>query len=393
MNMNITLICNNIQLYNEFMNSQLFSSVKIGQDLNTDDKYDCIIILDKMIEYNKLLELLEENKIKSDNIFYILSSEQNEQHISSIKYVLKSKNVEVIPPRLTEKQIFDRVCDKFKIDLLTNNNVILFFGADSKVGTTITSQAVAEALAENTNYQVCFLNLSGQPSFEYINENTKGYGIDVIKTKIFNSILSKDELKSVMITKGNLSILPSVKLFTDLRHYQPSHAEYLIDLASSLFDIVIVDAGYCPNSGLYIGALNSTKQRYMVATQQESCINMFNMVKNQIFDLLDIDTNSIFLVINRFNNELHLSNFTKITNEVYKMVLAAILPNVPGGFWLSEVNKQTLRNLSSEYRKSLDNLVKIIAEQLGIKYKPPENKTKFNIPLLNIFKKKVANNE
>ena len=384
--MKAILVTNDIQLYNEFHSSKKFTTVNISQSLIFEENFDLIIVSDAIIEYNDFLSIIKDSKIKCSNIFYILS-DKNEHQASSIKYILNSKGVNVISSRLTRKQVLDTVCDHLKIDLLVNSNVIAFFGADSKVGTTVTAQAVAEAIAENTEYQVCFINLSGQPSFDYVDRDVSGYGLDIIKTKIFNSILTEDELHSVMIKKDNLSILPSAKTFEDFRYYQPNHVEYLIGLASSIFDIVIVDAGFCPNSGLYIGVLNSTKNRYMITTQQESCVHMFNIVKNQILDILDIDLSNIYLVVNRFNNDLNMPNPGAIAKNAYNMILASTLPNVPGGFWLSEANKQTLRNISPDYRKALDNLVRIIAEQLNINYKDSEIKSKFSF--LNFFKKGV----
>jgi Flp pilus assembly CpaE family ATPase len=269
---------------------------------------------------------------------------------------------------LTDQQIIDRVCQKLGIDRITRSNAITFFGADSKVGTTITAQAAAEALAEETVLKIGFLNLSGQPSFNYIPGNIEGYGMDQIKTKIFNFVLSEDELKSAMVQKGNLYILPSVKILADLRYYKPKHVEYLINLATGIFDIVIADAGYYPNSGLFIGALNSTKYRYMVATQQEACKSAFETTRDQIFNALDIDTNSIMLIINRYSDLM--PNTYKLADEVYKMVHAVSLPNVQDAFWQTEEQRKTLRGMDPTYDMQLSELIKIIASQLGFEYKP-----------------------
>jgi Flp pilus assembly CpaE family ATPase len=384
MKMKVTLICNDIQLYTTFNESELFEEAKIGSEFDPSVKYDCLIISDHILGYNDLINMLNNEQVKANNIFYMVSSDHNENQVNSIKYVLKSKNVNVIPPRLTSNQILDKVCETLKIDLIANSNVITFFGADSKVGTTITAQAIAECLANNTILNVGFLNLSGQPSFDYIPGPTDEYGIDQIKTKIFNFILTIEELKSAMITNGNLSILPSVKTLTDLRYYKPKHIEYLINLAASHFDVVIADAGYYPNSGLYIGALNATKQRYMVATQQEACRKTFELIKNQILDVLDIDTSTIMLVINRCSDLIDLPDTYKLADEVYKMVHAASLPNVNRAFFIAEVQKRTLLGLDSNYDEQLNELVKIVASQLGTEYRPVMKTKKKG--LLSLFK-------
>ena len=325
MKMNVTLICNDIQLYNSFSASELFNSVKIGSELDLDTKYDCLIISDRILGYDDLTNKLPH--IDAENIFYLLSDSRSESRINSIKYVLMSKNIFVVPPRLTDRQIIDRVCQKLDIDRLMTNNAITFFGADSKVGTTMTAQAAAEVLAAETVLKIGFLNLSGQPSFNYIPGNIEGFGMDQIKTKIFNFVLSEEELKSAMVQKGKLHILPSVKILSDLRYYKPRHVEYLINLATGIFDIVIADAGSYPNSGLFIGALNATKFRYMVTTQQESCKSAFEMTRDQVLNVLDIDTSEIMLIINRYS-ELMPNNY-KLADEFYKMVHAVSLLNFP----------------------------------------------------------------
>ena len=385
MKMNVTLICNDIQLYNSFSASELFNSVKIGSELDLDTKYDCLIISDRILGYDDLTNKLPH--IDAENIFYLLSDSRSESRINSIKYVLMSKNIFVVPPRLTDRQIIDRVCQKLDIDRLMTNNAITFFGADSKVGTTMTAQAAAEVLAAETVLKIGFLNLSGQPSFNYIPGNIEGFGIDQIKTKIFNFVLSEEELKSAMVQKGKLHILPSVKILSDLRYYKPRHVEYLINLATGIFDIVIVDAGSYPNSGLFIGALNATKFRYMVTTQQESCKSAFEMTRDQVLNVLDIDTSEIMLIINRYS-ELMPNNY-KLADEFYKMVHAVSLPNVPGAFWQAEEQRKTLCGMDYHYDMQLRGLIKIIAGQLGFEYSPPDKKKK--IGFSGLFRKSGGN--
>lgn len=368
MKLNVQLICNDIDLYNIFISSGLFNNVAIGGDINFSTKYENLIISDRIIKYNDLLNYLNENKLKADKVFYLISYTQNESQINSVTYVLKAKNICVIPPKLTEKQILERVCKELSIDKHSISNVITFFGADSKVGTTITAQAVAEILAENTSLKVGFLNLSGQPSFNYLPES-EGFGLDIIKTKIFNSVLSADELKSAMVQKDKLYVLPSVRTLTDLRFYKPKHVEYLINIATSIFDVVIVDAGYYPNSGLYIGAINASGIRYMVATQQETCRAAFDITREQLFKVHQIGTESIMLVVNRYSEDIDLPNPYKLADEVYKMVLSASLPNVQGAFWKTETEKRTLRGLDPYYDAEINNLVSVIAGQLNIELK------------------------
>lgn len=373
MKTNVHLICNDIKLFNAFIESELFSKVTIGAQIEKTykDPLDCVLISDRILKFNDLIDNIDHGLLSSANkIFFLTSNDYSATQLNNLKIRLQSKGVICIPPKLTETQILERFCQEVNIDTKSNKNVVSFFGADSKVGCTITALAVAESLALNTSCSVGFLNLQGHISYNYLDENLDGLGLDSIKSKIFSSVLSMQELRASMVERGNLFILPGIRTLTDLRYYQPKHVEFLVNLASELFDIVIVDAGSNPNSGLYIGALNSTSNRYMVATQQESCHKAFELINEQVLKTLSIDTESFILIINRYSGILDNAHTYKLALANYGMTNAVILPNVNGVFWQTEIDFKTIRNYNdSEYNYRLNDLNKIIAGQLAVEYK------------------------
>lgn len=368
----VHLVSNDIKLFNIFIESDLFSNVTIGNSFDTPsgDPLDIVVISDRIINVNSLIEFYDTGKLKANKIVYLTSNIYNAMQLNNLRIILQAKNIVCIPPKLTESQILERLCQLLNIDTNTNKNVVAFFGADSKVGCTITALSVAESLADNTECSVCFLNLQGNISYGYINESIDGKGMDSIKSKIFSSVLSGPELKSSMTERDKLYILPGINTLTDFRYYHPKHAEFLINLASELFDIVIVDAGSNPSSGLYIGSLNCTANRYMVATQQESCRKAFLAVNEQLLKVLSIDTESFILVINRYNGLLEYMQTYKLAQTNFGMSNVVILPNVNGVYWQTEIDCKSLRHYNDlEYNKRLHELNKIIAGQLGVEYK------------------------
>ncbi len=180
--------------------------------------------------------------------------------------LLKSHGISILPPKLTESQLLLRFCEIINLQERKTNNVVVLFGADSKVGTTLTALSIAENMAEQSEGNIAFLNMSGHLSYTYV-ENCEGKGMDSIRSKVFNKILSKDELREAMVRSRehkNLYILPPCKTLMDFKYYKTDHIEYVINMASKIFDAVIVDAGWYPHNELYFGALNSTPNRYMV---------------------------------------------------------------------------------------------------------------------------------
>ncbi len=372
MKLNVHLICNDISLFNTFVESNLFGKVTIGTqlDFSNIETCDCVLVSDRVIGFDVLLDMIDKKQLLANKIFYLISSNYNVTQLNNLRIRLESMGVFCLPPKLTLNQILERFCQEINLDTKSNKNVVAFFGADSKVGCTITALGVAESFAENTSCTIGFLNLQGHISYNYISENTDGYGLDNIKTKIFSSVLSEHELRSAMLCRDNLYILPGVRTLTDFRYYNTRHVEFLVDLASRMFDIVIVDAGSNPNSGLFIGALNSTSNRYMVATQQESCYKSFEVLNEQLLKVLGIDTESFILVINRYNGIFDNSLTYKLAKSNFGMTNAVILPNVNGVFWQTEVDHKTLRHYNNaEYNDMLNKLNKIIAGQLSVEYK------------------------
>ena len=60
-----------------------------------------------------------------------------------------------------------------------------------------------------------------------------------------------------------------------------------------------------------------------MATQQDACRSAFDITREQLLKILDVDTSSIMLVLNRYSDEIDLPNTYKLAEEVFKMIHAA----------------------------------------------------------------------
>jgi len=380
----VTLIVNDIDLYNTFLNCKLFDEVNIASVLDESTEYKNLIVSDKLCGINELIQNIEKG-MKANKIVYLLSSSKSSQSgYTALTALLKSHNVSVLPPKLTESQILTRFCDLINLQERKINNVIVLFGADSKVGTTITALSLAENLAAQSEGSVAFLNLFGHISFSYV-DSSNDKGLDSIRSKVFNKILSQEELSEAMLQKKdlkNLYILPPCKTIIDFKYYQTDHVEYIINMASNMFDVVIVDAGWYPNNAFYFGALNSSPNRYMITTQQQSSLDNHFIIKQQVLDEYGITVKkddkeaespeNIMLVLNRFNEEWS-SNIIK----EYGMVYAVSLPNIPMAFHQTEIEKKSLRGLSKNYDYQLDKLTNLIALQIDYRISQKKKTKRF----------------
>jgi|GEM_PF-963405 len=378
----VTLITNDIDLYNTFLSNKLFDEVNIASSIDERSEYDNLIVSDRLYGINQLIEIVG-NGLKAQKIVYLLSSNMSSQSgYNSLAALLKSHNISVFPPKLTDTQILMKFCEMINLQERKINNVAVLFGADSKVGTTITALALAENLAEQSEGTIAVLNLSGHVSFTYVDFNGSK-GLDSIRSKVFNKILSQEELKEAMVQSKefkNLYILPPCRTLIDFKYYRIDHIEYLINMASAMFDVVIVDAGWYPHNNLYFGALNSTPNRYMVTTQEDASADAHFIIRQQVLDEYGITVKrneinpkvdhpeNIMLIVNKYNGEVSTTNFVKS----YDMIFAGALPLIPISTYELQAKKKTLRGSSKYYDKQLDKLTNLVA--LLMEYKLTKKK-------------------
>lgn len=372
--MKILLMNNDIELKKSLENTNLFE-VSIIRELKESkelDSSDLIVIADFELSLNEIIIMVDTDKInilKNKQLFYILTKTYSSQTISNIIAIADSRKVNIIPPKLTTSQIVTNIVQKVFPDVHDNtSSIITFFGADSKVGTTMIAQSTAELLAKNTGLKVGLLFLNNNPSNYYIRKKDK-LGIDGIKNKLFNNILTSSELvDSCLQTAPNLFILTGVEYLLDARQYQPEYIDRLIKLAAERLNIIIIDAGSNIDSGIAIAALNATKYRYLVTTQQENIRKNFERIDRQVLKQLQIDSGSFMLVLNKYVSSNNIYSAVQL-GELYKMTLAVHIPNLDLLGWQAEFDQKSLLDYEqSDYNKQLDNLGRLIASQMNVPY-------------------------
>lgn len=376
--MKIFLLSNDIELQKRLENTNLFrvitiiTDIKEIKEIKEIDSDDLIVIADTELSLNELIILIDmdkKNLLKSKQLFYILTNIYSSQTISNIFMIAESRDINIIPPKLTTSQIVTKIVQKVFPDVHDKtSSIITFFGADSKVGTTMIAQSTAELLAKNTGLKVGLLFLNNSPSNYYLRKNDK-LGIDGIKNKLFNNILTPAELiDSCIQTIPNLFILTGIEYLLDARQYHPEYIDRLIKLAAEKLNIIIIDAGSNVDSGITIAALNATKYRYLVTTQQEIIRKNFERIDRQVLKQLQIDSSSFMLVLNKYISSNNIYSAVQLA-ELYKMALAVHVPNLDLLGWQAEFDQKSLLEYEqSDYNKQLDILSRLIASQMNVPY-------------------------
>lgn len=370
----VKIVSNDIELHNKFVSIGLFNNVTVESSFegaNDWPEVDILLVSDRIINVNEFLEHYNLFSRKYKKVFYMLS-DNTDNNMSNMRNIMKAKGINVIPPRLTVNQIVERICKDTGTSIQVNKNIFTFFGADSKVGTSITVQAIAENIAMHTRCKILLLNLSGQPSVNYFAAN-EALNLDAIKVKIMNNILQPKELEDTCWNKDNLYILPSTKSVVDMRYYHPEHIENLILLAAESFDIVLIDAGSNVNLGLCIGALNSTGNKFLITTQQDNARYNFDVLNSQVFSVHEWTPKDFMLIINKYINSPDLYTPSQLA-ELYQTTFIGTLPYLEYG-WQAERDKCTLLTYDNpDYKRQIDEITLLITNQLNIEFIHISNK-------------------
>lgn len=329
------------------------------EEINTN--LDILIVDNKYVSVNKYIQYIDTHQSKIKQHFFIMSDENN----SLKNALLKSKNVTILPASYTERQILSYINEDIENEADKDENVIVFFGADSKVGTTMIAQSVAEQISENENIRVLFAILDGTPGMDYIQNADKQISIDDMRAKVINNMLSKTELMDICLKQNNLYVLQGTQSYIYRRYYHPEHVEAFLKQLSEAFDIVIVDAGSNVELGMTIGALTASCYRFLVCTQQSNCLRNFNRLDIQILSKLKIK--EFFLIVNKYIENDQLPNGYKLA-DLYDAPFICTVPYSEYGLQ-AEIEQFTIQQLKDdEYKNAIGKIVDLIGAFLGMEF-------------------------
>lgn len=238
--------------------------------------------------------------------------------------------------------------------------VITFYGADSKVGVTMTAQASAEAFAEKyPNKRILLLHLDGNSGMEYHQKKFDAC-LDDLKAALLSRVLTSAEVAAACQKKDNLYQLIGISNYSTRKELSPKHVKQLLELLD--FDICIIDAGSNFEMGLTIGALLYSDDNYLVTTQQQVPIDRYSNVNEQILKRLGVKFK--LLIVNKYVHSIKLDHTGRL-EEKYAVAQSAEVPMLDFG-WQAEREGESLRAYRSEaYHRAMEGLVKIMVGSAG----------------------------
>lgn len=261
--------------------------------------------------------------------------------------------------------------------------VVCFFGADSKTGTTMTCQAVAEELAAlYPEKKILLLHLDGHQGTDFSNMR-HGRCLDDIKAALLSDVLTLPELEDACGRDKNLFALEGALSLIERKKYLEEHVGKLFSLSKSGFDLILADAGSSIDMGLAVGALKHSDCRLLVTTQQPVALRRYRETDLQVLSKLEIGFQG--LIVNKFIYSLQtFLPEAKELKEVYGIDQYFEIPQLDYG-WQAEVGKNSMRKYKDKwYTRSVQDIAGYIGtlagfEECGLNEKIQKRKALFGL--------------
>lgn len=231
-------------------------------------------------------------------------------------------------------------------------NIILFYGCDTQVGTTMLALSAAELLAE-AGKSVVYISAGPLPGNPFLETEPAGAAVD-----LWGSDFGKEELRQLVAEHRGVDILQGVRSWMNNGSSMAGLLEEVCRMCSQLWDYVIVDGGSCGEVSMGREALSFSDRVFLVLTQQEKTMQRWRMRREWLESRLQ--GRACYLV-----NKL-VGNGTFYTQRQLQKILPcedgqfAAVPYLPYG-WQAEMQHCTLLKYRP-FRKAMKEIVHLLEE-------------------------------
>lgn len=262
------------------------------------------------------------------------------------KMLCMKENIQIL--RTTEpKRIMETIREdheRYTID----RRVVGFLGALPNIGLTQTLYALAHELNKSIHAGLLGLNAYD----EGILEEGKA-SIDQLKPYLSEKDMKIDTLKNFILETP----VPHLIGNRDLRmtyHYHPDEVAKLIELATELFQITILDLGSYPDTSLAAEGLDQSDIIFILTDGSMKASARYQKTYEQILKPLDIQDSQ--LVVVSIKNIVKYPNLTTIAN----------IPELKGANLAVEAGKLLTTIEDPEYQNAIQGIAHLILSRYGL---------------------------
>jgi MinD-like ATPase involved in chromosome partitioning or flagellar assembly len=250
------------------------------------------------------------------------------------------------------------------------SRVISIHGVDSKVGTTMISQSLAELIArEMKEIKVLLMAFNGKGGTGYV--SMAGETMDNLRVALDSQVHSVNELLKGCRVMNNLYILNSSFGIGKERRYHPETVTPILNRLKDSIDLIITDCGGELDDGLAVGALKGADETYCVLTQQEFGLERYDRLKGW-YERLEIHFNNFVVNKYRSDDRYGLKDIARRIDAEEDKVFKISETNYDR---LAEIERRTFLNYKNgRYTEEIKCIANCILKGAG--YLPIEGKRK-----------------
>lgn len=227
--------------------------------------------------------------------------------------------------------------------------VITFFGADAKVGTSMIAQSVAEELAAKKK-DVLLIFASQELYDEYIDTDDNHTSIDDIHLVLPDKLQPAD-ISHITQSHNGFDYIKGTVRATELRFFHEEVINAIIHLVAKKYDYIIIDGGHNYQYPLPVYSLLAASKRVYVLTQDYRTVARFNntlktILKSRVFTTLANEQ----ILINKYSKNEGIYSLDNI-KEMFGLGVKT-LPKAKAGA-TCEANRETLMKVDRAYRAAI----------------------------------------
>ncbi|WP_029421792.1 hypothetical protein [Alicyclobacillus macrosporangiidus] len=241
--------------------------------------------------------------------------------------------------------------------------ILAFWGVYPRLGTTTIALAVAHVLAAQHGKNVGVFGLNAYNSGTWmLPESERNHHLDDVVSFLVHNKLDRDTLLSAMESVYRVRYLPGLRNQTQALTLQPEHMDSLIAVASSMFDVLVLDLGSVLNTAMALQGLRIATHRYVVANDLASTQRQFFDHFDYVLKPLGIQQHELMLVGSKLHGKG--ANFAKSVG----LVPVAGIPHFPSIDLYAEQQSEPLKLFLGEkqFRKAVDTIVQSAVADAGV---------------------------
>ena len=237
---------------------------------------------------------------------------------------------------------------------MTIKKVILFYGCDTQVGTTMTALSAAELLAEQGRKVIC-ISAGSIPGTDFLDAEPAGAAVD-----LWGERLREEDIRFLTVEQRGVDVLQGVRSWMNCGSNLSGFLREICMTCSRSWDFVIVDGGSSGESSMGRDALDFAEKIFLVITQQEKSLRRWKMRKEWMESRMQTEP---YFVVNKFMN----NGTFYMESQLQKLFFCdstrlKTVPYMPYG-WQAEMERCTLLKYRS-FRKAMAAISAIIEREV-----------------------------